>query len=283
MQANYMISEMDGSVLAIVERSSGSAIHLLGTGIAVAPNVVLTCAHVFKNKLIRNEKTLLPEAEVCLGSKGIKPDYIRAEEKLDLCSVHFNFPPGLKPIQFFRSARLQGSRITAAGYVPDSPSRHVTRDLVVIHDLRVEDTPWVRFGQLQGGLPHGFSGGPVIIGTKKGLRPVGMLQLGSETSATSRFIGADLIVSFLARQGVHVAMGELKQKDIMKKERTDHPERSTEINNSIIVGGASYIRGSIINNQNTSHPGGLDDRDWENLKKQYSRKKSTKPRTSPQI
>lgn len=247
-----MSSDCNHSVLPIMRRAAGNHSDLLGTGLVLSWSTILTCAHIFENRFVHNGAMKLPES-VVVFSNGIalQPSRIEIEETLDLCCMHFNEVVKGGPLRLVRSTRLAGMKMIAVGYVPGpkGPHRNVTRGLSVIHELQSEESGWLQFGQLRGGLPRGFSGGPVIAKTKAGLEIVGLLQLGGERAATSRFIGVDPIASFLVRNGFHAPIGNLKREYIPKDIRAMTPKSDVEINDSVVIQ-SSNIGGSVITNQN---------------------------------
>jgi hypothetical protein len=246
MEVSAMASEFDLSLLAIVADTR----KLLGTSFVIAANRVLTCAHLFdEHEILESGRVQLPTNVVALfGEVVLRPSRVFYSQARDLCCLWFPEIPGAVPIPLMRSTRLHGSEITTVGFVPDqsAPRRHVVHDGKVIHELQSGSQEWLQSGQLQGGWPEGFSGGPVLAKTSTGWGAVGMMQLGRAGAATSRFIGVDPIGSFLGEHGLNVAIGELPPLDV-NLARTQGPDRVPIQGNNNSIG--SITGGTVSVNQ----------------------------------
>ncbi len=270
-----MSADFEGSILPIVKRAPGGYVELLGTGTVLSQSVVLTCAHIFDNlplqdgiRLPPTVATVLPKWICALAEgKPHSPARIKIEAGLDLCCLHFSDLPGAVPLRMARTPRVEGLKVVAVGYVSDlkGPRRGLTDGLKVIHQLQAEQSPWLQFGQLHGGVPRGFSGGPVAVRTKSGWRVLGLLQLGQEQSTSSRFIASDPVLSLLAEHGLQIEAEELQASSITKNTGALAPRSHMEIKKSIYIT-SSKVGGDVT--YNLTEPSSrrqIDENTWHRL------------------
>lgn len=269
-----MSIDFEGSILPIVRRGPAGHVELLGTGTVLSRNVVLTCTHIFDNGppqagivLPPKPVTVLP-SWICALAAGKPHSPARIiDAGLDLCCLHFPDLPGAVPLGMARTSHVQGLEVAAAGYVsgPKGPLRGLADRLKVIHELQAEQSAWLQFGQLYGGVPRGFSGGPVIVRTKSGWKILGMLQLGQEQSTSSRFIASDPVLSLLAEHGLQIEAEELKAGSIARKTRALASRSHMEIKNSIVIK-SSTVAGDVSNNVTApAHRPQIDENAWHRL------------------
>ena len=266
--------DFEGSILPIVRRGHGGYMDFLGTGTVLSQNVVVTCTHIFDNELPQ-AGIQLPRKPVTFLLKWIcalvagkprSPTRI-IEAGPDLCCLQFPDLPGAVPLRIARTPRLQGLKVIAVGYVSDPKGlrRGLTDGLKVIHQLQAEQSPWLQFGQLYGGVPRGFSGGPVIVRTKSGWKILGMLQLGQEESTSSRFMASDPVLSLLAEHGLQIEAEELKAGSIARKTRGLASRSQMEIKKSIYIT-SSKVGGDVTYNLTDHSPRPqIDESAWHRL------------------
>lgn len=270
-----MSIDFEGSILPIVVRVPGGHVELLGTGTVLSRNVVLTCAHIFDHMRSHDGALRAPKATavlpkwicVLVAGKPQSPTGIGIEAALDLCCLHFPDLPGAVPLRIARTTHLQGLKVVAVGYVSDPKGlrRGLTDGLKVIHELQAEQSAWLQFGQLYGGVPRGFSGGPVIVRTKTGWRVLGLLQLGGERSTASRFIASDPVLSFLVEHGVVLEAEELRAGFFTEETGAIAPRSPMEIKNSIVIK-SSTVAGDVTNNVTALAPRSqIDENAWHRL------------------
>ena len=123
--------------------------------------------------------------------------------KLDLCVLKVPKLPRIKPAMPVRASELRGLKLAALGFDGRDSSRVMEiHNLTVLNEgLSDNRNQWAQF---IGGLPHGFSGAPVLARTEGGWRVVGMVHIGGDDALTSRMIGADPMANFLANQGTSI-------------------------------------------------------------------------------
>jgi hypothetical protein len=180
----------------------------LGSGLLIAPDVVLTCRHVVQQ----------PD-----GAGGYFDDYIPVATQVGASGADVS-----GQVRAADNARdLALLRLTSASARPVVP---FLTDLKGAAEVWLRDQPWYGIGfpaegrgeelrvyevesvllglrpgshtladvQLKGGLPEGFSGGPVLVRLQDGVWAcLGVISLGGIRSATSRIIPADVVLEFL--------------------------------------------------------------------------------------
>jgi hypothetical protein len=185
-----------------------SACQRHGTGIVVDESTVLTCAHVFRagdhDGATWDERGYL----IAPGGRIIDRTRIQLDRDLDLALVRV--PPGqlqgLEPTTFIRGVSSVGphrrwllarGRWGAVGF----SDRRAAPEVVVpdCEGLHL-DAPDLHF---KGGVPTGYSGGPVLWSPKKGPVCFGVVRLGGERAGTSRAHLSDTVLDFLARHHTH--------------------------------------------------------------------------------
>jgi len=182
----------------------------LGTGIVVASDCVLTCAHVVSERDGYGSISKTPIRTVVIRNS--------AEGRLVRCRVIYYSPDRdlalLKPIDplnlpeplSFLSditsqhvARFRQFPWYIFGYAPECSDASLRQYNVVplLHGTHVASDK-VADIQVPGGIPQGFSGSPVLLrlsdSTWVGL---GVVYLGGKQAATSRVLPADPILEFL--------------------------------------------------------------------------------------
>ncbi len=224
-------------------------LELIGTGIVISNNAVITCIHVVEKALeFDTIGDPQPSGLAVLSGKLICPaTRVHVSQKWDLCCLYFDQLYGVVPTQLFRAESLRDTRLAALGFAPDmsGPRLHVIPALTAVHDEQYEGK--LQATQLDGGVPGGFSGGPVLAQRVDHWRVVGMLQLGGEEAATSRMIAVDPIANFLASDGVALSILNLP---------TANPQRAPVLGQNITVG--RNIDRSIVRMQSAQGPQDLD-------------------------
>jgi len=199
-----MQQKIADSVLAVVGTYDGAKIaELLGTGIVIAENLLITCDHVVRRTMTRQYIGGAPREFVAVhrGDRLFLHDRLEDSESQDLLLLRFSSLPAA-PARIFRVPGLAGRKVDAFGfsYPWNGPELNTVRGLTGKHDQHFEER--LQYSQFDGGAPRGFSGGPVALAGEGEPRIVGMLQLGGEDAATSRMIAADRIAGFLEARGV---------------------------------------------------------------------------------
>jgi hypothetical protein len=269
-----MSIDFEGAILPIVRRGNGGRLDFLGTGTVLSRNVVVTCTHIFDNELPQagvqfppQPVTVLTKWICALVAGKPRPPARIIEAGPDLCCLQFPDLPGAVPLRIARTPRLQGLKVVAVGYDSDAKGlrRSLTDGLKVIHQLQAERSPWLQFGQLYGGVPRGFSGGPVIVRTKSGWKILGMLQLGQERSTSCRFIASDPVLSLLAEHGLQIESEELNAGSIARKTGGLASRSQMEIKKSIYIT-SSKVGGDVTYNLTEPSPRPqIDENAWHRL------------------
>ena len=193
------------SVVCILgDTDSGRARTFLGTGLVVSPTVVLTCAHVLQEliELHPDQGEQLAWPFVLRGGKIYRAKGCKMSSRLDLCLLHFSQLPHTKPALPIRVGSLKNCKLSALGFDAGNRVR-----LTEVHDLSVIQEGISRkrnqWAQIDGGLPAGFSGAPILAGVASGWKVVGIAKAGGD-AATSRMIGADAMAAFLNNQNIRI-------------------------------------------------------------------------------
>ena len=228
--------DLENSIVAICDLQSSN--NLCGTGSILAPNLVLTCAHIYKR-----EEDLEPKLQNALNSvlcfRGAKYRPIRAALSAvpDLCCLEVQPIEGAVPLQLARAASLGKTSLTVAGFNKDQagPRLHLIRDLQTRMGEESAEGGWLQFVQVTGGAPRYFSGGPVCARAGNGQLMIGAMYLGGESAGNSRLIAADRIAGFLAAKGFAVEVTVFSP-------QSPEPARSagdTTLTNNAIISGSS--------------------------------------------
>ncbi len=197
--------DLENSVVAICDPETLD--NLAGTGSILAPNLVLTCAHIY-----RRETEIEPRRENALNSiicfHGAKYRPVRAELSvaLDLCCLEIQPIEGAVPLQLARAASLGKTPLTVVGFNKDyvGPRLHLIRDLQTRLGEESAERGWLQFVQVTGGAPLHFSGSPVCVRVGNSYLMIGTMYLGGESAGSSRLIATDPIAGFLAAKGLAI-------------------------------------------------------------------------------
>ena len=187
----------------------------LGTAIVIAPDQILTCRHVVVERDIRGLYAEAPiDTEHLLIQYGnnaetIAPRDIITDTRWDLALLTLPSPitpagPAfLHEVTWSHSSYLKECELQAFGY-PGMEDGESLRRQPVSAKMPSFQTESNRLAdlQLEGGLPAGCSGGPVLMEFQDRLLCLGIIYLGGEKSGSSRLIAADTIVAFLHKHGV---------------------------------------------------------------------------------
>lgn len=217
------------AVVRIVARGA-----CLGSGFIVGRNAILTCAHVVHDprlgQLAPEQLTVVvesapakPSSETHQARVGqVRHRWRQAAKSSDDYALLSTLDPlEAEPLTFLEgltSAALAG----LSGHLCVHGYRGIEGEPGMASGLRVRGTRWLqeplallRTAQLDGGLPAGLSGAPVLVGTTEGLSVAGMVMLGGEGAASSAFYGTDLLLAFLRAEGVEPKT---------RPARAEHPE-----------------------------------------------------------
>jgi hypothetical protein len=240
----------------------GERPQVLGSGIVVSPRVVLTCAHVlssghsdFFHRSFTEDDLFAPDEIYILdGSTTYEAVRISCREAPeqsngrvfsgDFCCVHFHQLPDLTPARLCRSRSVQGMKFRAAGFTAEllRPVSRIIPGIELIHGEHDANTGAVQSVQVNGGLPHGFSGAPVFASE---MPPVvlGMLQLGGTTSTTSRFIAVDALAKFLAAQCPGIDFGDFVGNPEKGPESAGPPSKRGNVSQTVRTGDIINVGG----------------------------------------
>lgn len=197
--------DLENSVVAICDIDPSN--NLAGTGSILAPNLVLTCAHIYQRPE-DSEPKLQNALNSVLCFHGAKYRPIRAALSAapDLCCLEAQPIEGAVPLQLARTASLGKTPLTVAGFNKDQagPRLHLIRDLQTRLGEESAEGGWLQFVQVTGGAPRYFSGSPVCARAGNGQLMIGTMYLGGESAGNSRLIATDRIAGFLAAKGFAV-------------------------------------------------------------------------------
>jgi hypothetical protein len=151
------------------------------------------------------------------------------------------------PAPLFRATQLKNRRLAGCGYTNEQNGlrQQSVPNVECIQDLLTGN--YVQTVQLMGGIPHGFSGGPLQVCDGPYRYTAGILQLGGQGITTSQAIATDAIASFLIEAGWDGIIQDLPP-------ATDAPTRpglndsaATVFNTTIgsISGGITNITNSV--------------------------------------
>ena len=186
-----------------------------GTGILVSPEYVLTCAHEVAGVNLEewDSGKYADAAILAVVSFGEAPGpVIERSGRLVACAepdmalLHLNKPVDLPPAQFVSGLRANhdGALTRLQPYVLGFAAGRlaqcrVSGRVLSLFDFTTQDLINL---QIQGGLLPGMSGGVLIAPRDSGSVCFGMAYLGGGRGAMSRLIPSDVLVAFLARNGV---------------------------------------------------------------------------------
>lgn len=201
-------------VLPIFQEGPGGAERLLGTGIVVAPNRVLTCRHVVHKRDAQGDISDTPVRKIRTrigeGGEGIACKVVDFDRDRDLALLETKTHLEREPLGFLEG--VTGEHVAPfrqlSWYVFGFAAEGTRADLrcylitPLLHGVSV-DTDFLSDLQAEGGLAEGVSGGPLLLQmpdeTWAGL---GVVYLGGRRAATSRIIPADVLLKFLGGSGV---------------------------------------------------------------------------------
>jgi len=187
----------------------------LGTAFLVAPNYVVTCRHV----LTPANESMKTSCDVLFSGGGNEPNRILGtvektsgtqeenSEGYDLVLVRLADAPGtravrlLKGFTFSDRHSLARAEWTVIGYSGRDASQYRRVEVIEAPPrfTATQDTGSLLEAQIDHGIANGCSGGPLLVEASREWFCLGMVYVGGEASATSRFVLADCIVDFLER------------------------------------------------------------------------------------
>lgn len=199
----------------------------LGTGMLVAKDVVVTCAHVIAGcDRIAVQLRARPTRSAGGSRRGVvaaqlifpvDPSGSRAEALAthaddDVAVLRLDAEAGaaldaeVAPLGLLEDVRPPFLRAVAdqlevRGFASARGAPGIARGLLLRGSLWTRPDGTVHSGQLDGGMPPGSSGSPLLL---HGPEPwvAGILFLGGEGAGQSTFYGADLLLSVLGRLGI---------------------------------------------------------------------------------
>lgn len=205
------VSEVRSGVVRILDVEGA----FLGSGIAVAHDLVVTCAHVVAGEALvlldvhqgspdAVAPRMLPEARVlATGAPDPQPGVMRHEDVAILRTVGgVRLTPlpmlvDLTPARLGRHAR----RLSTRGFSSAHGVCSGALGLTLRGALWTTAKGHVRSGQVDGGVPHGLSGAPLLVRHGDAWLVAGMFYLGGEAAGQSVFYGADVLLDALAACG----------------------------------------------------------------------------------
>jgi hypothetical protein len=201
--------------LVRIRSSDGS---FLGTGLVVTVDSIVTCAHV-----LAGEATFYVEVSSTCDRAAPRPrreahwaplpaagDAARAfddtgerHEDLALLRVIEGDLTPLPLVHALTPAVLKShsGELAAQGFSGPDGIEVSAQGLWLRGALLVTAEGYVRSGQIDGGVPHGFSGAPLLLPWADGWAVAGLFYLGGEAAGQSVFYGSDLLISLSARHG----------------------------------------------------------------------------------
>jgi len=192
-----------------IVRLRDDTLGFLGTGVVVAPGIVLSCAHVCAGSACvrvesargahaRAELLFPPPPSVSL------PHRLATHAGDDLAVLRLDAPlpePSLRLVEGVTADLLRGTsgELEVAGFRGPRGSVGAARA------LHLRGAPWrdasglVRSGQVDGGVPPGLSGSPLLVRRGAEWLMLGLFFLGGEGAGQSTFYGSDLLIALLRR------------------------------------------------------------------------------------
>ncbi len=185
--------------------ADGADGEFLLTGTVIAPRAVLTCRHQLED-ITEEERT----GKIYVSVKGNRhhPSQVLLSSKpdLDLCLLLFEHDlPGVKPLPLLRVSHLEGFSLDAAGYVSVAKA---VRYRKLKYMLPVDQGSLFEF-QVEGGLKHSSSGGPIVARVGERLYLIGIAYLGGDSSGQSRALAVGAIEAFCEDQKFPIKVIEL--------------------------------------------------------------------------
>lgn len=182
----------------------------LGTGVVIAPDCILTCRHVVVEESLgafypeQATPTELLRIKTGDGNKALSIKEVITDKRWDLAllrlatPLNVTTPVFLKNITRQYSSYLADSQLEAFGYPGTEYGDSLWRQPVTpkMQSFRSESDHLASL-QLDGGLPAGCSGGPVLLEYQDQQLCIGINYLGGEEAASSRLIAADIVLEFL--------------------------------------------------------------------------------------
>ena len=176
----------------------------------------------FQDESISSEQLLIEYSD---KTKRIQVTNVVADAQRDLAILALTSPSDPQPPAFLYkitrklSTYLEEIPLEAWGYPGSEGGETLLRHPVTakMRSYRAK-SDLLSDLQLEGGLPAGCSGGPVLIEFKNQFLCIGINRLGGEKAPTSRLIAADTVVAFLHEQGIDVSLLEA-WKVLSNKER----------------------------------------------------------------
>lgn len=181
-----------------------------GTGIVVGPRHVVTAGHVV-GKSARDVRTVVFTHDWERESE-ISATILARHPVLDLALLEISEPINCKPLPWVRGnpGRHEfpsGVYFCAYGFPAESGGQSLCcqrlADKNPSFGFEIGTGKMVRV-QLEKGLPHGYSGGPVMLHVRAQEACFGLARLGGGGAATSVIIPADEVLPFLAEQNLSV-------------------------------------------------------------------------------
>lgn len=193
------------SFVVRIERGSDDAFDFCGTGFLVSSQYVVTCAHVVECRDIESDRDRGDILVRCAGE--LNQCYRGAVVGVslpDAVLIRLEKPLAQKPVQLLVNIRTQHeSAITEQGaFVAGFSSSHpdtpvVSRIKRIVDSLGAATTRQLLEIQIEGGRARGMSGSPVLVKVSGEYACLGILYLGGEGAATSRFMLADALLAML--------------------------------------------------------------------------------------
>ena len=172
----------------------------LGTAFAVTRTHLITCAHVARLVDHEGRIVLLTGEDFPVVRTGTPAD-LDSTISTDLAILEIGGSTSCSPVALLEKctldqySRFKALRFWSAGFSQSDKGRSRTICQVnVAHETFREDI--LNDVQLIGGFPHGMSGSPILCSKGDEVLCFGVLYLGSEGAASSRFISSFHVVSF---------------------------------------------------------------------------------------
>ena len=204
-----MLGQLDVVVPIFFNDGTESSL-LLGTGLVVAPNRILTCKHVTQ-KLGYDQHPIgdyvAEQLSIRRAGSALAITRIEPHPDIDLALLSLDSSLDITPATFVRELTidqidaLEACALTACGYPQDGDQ--LTQKTVTPPLNPETNGDHIIELQPSGGVKEGGSGGPLVVFRQDQAVVVGLNHLGGIDANFSRTIAADPILAFLRAHGLN--------------------------------------------------------------------------------